>query len=183
MNEVLQRRLIGALVLLAAAFLLASLLPDPSTPPAAMRRDTVSTPEPLQVVTYDLQTGAPVGLKLDPKLKTQTPAIKAPATPEKQDPELPAEHPAPTVVEPKPAASGAAGWTVQIGSFGDPDNAEGARKSLRQAGLNAVVQEVRVGRALWYRVRLGPFSDEARAKSALDKAVRQGFHGAKLINE
>ena len=138
---------------------------------------------------YDLQTGAPIGLKLEPGLKLdpqlrQEPDTVAPTPPPSAKPaEVPAGASAPPVEElpaaPPPAES--SGWFVQVGSFSDPVNAHGARERLKGAAITASVQEVRVGRALWYRVRAGPFPDEVAASRALRKVQALDYRGARVM--
>lgn len=57
---------------------------------------------------------------------------------------------------------------VQVGAFGDRDNARRAESDLERSGEEAVVLEGRDG--LW-RVRVGPFDDETGAAAARDRVV------------
>lgn len=160
MNEVLQRRLTGALVLFALAFVLASLLPDARK--TGRSGDT-------QVVTYDLGTG----LRLD---ESQLAAAE----------EIPEVVPAPpprTAVQLQEslALGSAETWFVQIGSFENEANARAVLVKLKQSRMPTSIQSVQVGKGLWYRVRVGPYPAEAHAQDALGAIRRQGYSGAKLV--
>lgn len=204
MKEVLLRRLTGAGVLLLLAFGLASLLPSPQPD---IDRLQPAEPGEQRVVTYELQGGRPVGLRLDAE-------IDAPAGPKVREPRLAERSPMPppqesdmgdvTVVgdAPKtettsaadpqpqtrsapdaPAPQTSGGWSVQVASFADPDNARKTWERLKAEKLAAHVQEVHVGNAKWFRVRVGPFAKEAQAKEAIERLKRLDFRGARLVEE
>lgn len=159
MTEVLQRRLVGALVLIALALVLASLLPDVHAP---ARHDGA------RVVTYDLGTG----LRLDegsPAPPRETPAPSA------------AQARSPIQLQESLALSSDTSWYAQVGSFENQANAHAAQARLRQYGLPATIQAVRVGEVQWYRVRVGPYPAEKQAQNALGMIRRKGYDGAKLV--
>jgi len=55
---------------------------------------------------------------------------------------------------------------VQVGAFGDPDNARGAEAELERNGVEAVVLE---GLDELWRVRVGPFDEEKLAERARNR--------------
>lgn len=64
-------------------------------------------------------------------------------------------------------------WVLQLGSFGDADNARGLRDKIRERGYGAHLQEVTRGDSNMVRVFSGPFADKSeaeKAKEVLDKA-------------
>lgn len=64
-------------------------------------------------------------------------------------------------------------WVVQLGSFGNADNARRLRDNARDMGFGAHLQQVERGDTTLTRVFSGPFaskSDAEAAKSALDQA-------------
>ena len=64
-------------------------------------------------------------------------------------------------------------WVVQLGSFGDADNARRLRDNAREKGYSSHLQEFSSGDTRLTRVFSGPFankSDAEAAKTALDKA-------------
>lgn len=156
MDEVLKRRLIGALVLLTAAFIAASVLPDPNR---------AGPPGEGAVVTYDLRTGQPV-------------ATTPPATPPAAE-APPPQRPALKVDE--TLGEDPSQWYVQIGSFESQANARNALQKLYGLGLPTTIQSVSVGKNLWYRVRVGPYPDEAAATKALATVRKQGYPLSKLV--
>lgn len=169
MDDVLRRRLVGAAVLLGFAFVVASLLPEPAPPGAPPARP---------VVTYDLRTGAPV-------------RSAAPATPEELPPDAAPPDTAPPAAEPEAPrptlkvdeslepATGA--WYLQIGSFESQTNARNVLQKLYGAGLPTKIESQSVGKKLWYRVRVGPYADEAAAQKALATVRKQGYPLAKVV--
>jgi rare lipoprotein A len=78
---------------------------------------------------------------------------------------------APTPAAPKIMAEKTAPWFVQIASFGDKNRAEAlARKEAGRA--------VSAGNV--WRVLIGPFADEAKARSTLGAAVAKGYRDARI---
>lgn len=64
-------------------------------------------------------------------------------------------------------------WVVQLGSFGNGDNARRLRDKVREKGYGSHLQEVVRGDATLTRVFSGPFADKAKAEAAkrsLDEA-------------
>lgn len=63
---------------------------------------------------------------------------------------------------PKPAAAGT-GFAVQLGAFGNVDEANKLRDRARAAGFSAFVEQVRTDKGTLNRVRLGPVVNRADA--------------------
>lgn len=170
MDDVLRRRLIGATVLLSAAFLLASLLPDPA------RRGPAGAS---QVVTYDLRTGQPLGVREDaaqPAAPVTAPEAAADAAPV-----TPASGPRPMLKVDESLGTAPGAWYLQIGSFENQVNARNVLQKLYGVGLPTTIQSLAVGKKLWYRVRVGPFANEAAAQEALAKVRQQGYPLARIV--
>lgn len=121
----------------------------------------------------------------------ETPAEPAVATPPKADAEKLAEAPSSPVAPeptPKPAPAPAApaekeiidysgslagAWVVQMGSFGNADNARRLRDKVRERGYGSHLQDVVRGDTRLTRVFSGPFATKADAEAAkreLDQA-------------
>lgn len=115
----------------------------------------------------------------------QTP-VSEPATPA-SEPSMPdqsgAGNTAPAAEEPSRAAETASAsetefsgslkgaWLVQLGSFGNPDNAIRLRDNVRAKGYDSHIQKVVRGDTALTRVFSGPFAEKAeaeRAKKRLD---------------
>ncbi len=75
---------------------------------------------------------------------------------------------------------GAGRLLIQAGSFRSEDNAERARSVL--GGIAPVeVAPIEVAGATMFRVRVGPFTDETAASSALARVTEAGYTGAKIV--
>jgi rare lipoprotein A len=78
---------------------------------------------------------------------------------------------------PKPARQSSDCFWVQVGAFGDADNARRAESALEQSGEEAVVLE---GLDELWRVRVGPFDKEKQAEKARNR-VTEAWPGAHVI--
>ncbi|WP_291239413.1 SPOR domain-containing protein [Gemmobacter sp.] len=79
---------------------------------------------------------------------------------------------------PQVRAVRAGGLYVQVGTFGVPANAEGARARLRAAGLPTGTAQVNKGGKALQMVMAGPFGDAGSAQAALNAARAAGFGDA-----
>lgn len=75
-------------------------------------------------------------------------------------------------------AAGKGGLYVQIGTFGQPANADAAKARLRAAGLPIGTAKITRGGQAMQIVLTGPFADAGSAQSALNAARRAGFADA-----
>ena len=75
----------------------------------------------------------------------------------------------------------APGYYVQVGAFGNPDNAEKMRNKVARFG-SAVIVPVTVQSKTLYRVRLGPESAK-KALEIMDKVTAEGIADARLVEE
>lgn len=101
------------------------------------------------------------------------PVVRSLAEPQ---PELPAEPPTesqPTSIDPGDAPKGPespatapSGWSIQVASFQDRDQAEARVKELVEQGHKAYRVEALVSGQAWHRVRIGAFTDKAAAEAA-----------------
>lgn len=131
-------------------------------PPAEdVIEETVSTPAPSQP-----ETVSPVAETIADPQRPVT-AKKTPvAAP-------PVEKLEPQTVESTslPAAVPAGTYSVQVGSFSSRVDADRLKKDLLTKGYAVFVAEADLGaKGVWYRVRLGPYSDAEMAKKALQIA-------------
>ena len=173
MDEALLRRLLGAAALLALAFLVASLLPEPQT---ANRGNGT--------VIYDLRTGVELSasarapVENPPELKTEDTLVQRPAEPEPTAAPPAERRPALKVDE---TLGQPGGWFIQVGSYSNQANARGALQKLFGMGMTTVLQPVKVGQNTWYRVRVGPYPAEGAALAALGRIKQSGYTDAKLV--
>ena len=69
-------------------------------------------------------------------------------------------------------------WVVQIGSFGDRQNAEKEVSSLKAKGFPAFVRRfVTAEDKVLYRVRIGPEKDRSRAEKLSERLSKAGIKG------
>ena len=89
------------------------------------------------------------------------------------------DAPAPSI---PPAASPAEGEPVvlQTGSFRRFAQADEMKARLALLGLDPQVHEVEIQGETWYRVYLGPFSDEDRVRQALERLRTENIEALRL---
>lgn len=84
--------------------------------------------------------------------------------------------PSATAHRPSPAAgqaqAPAGGWSIQAASFSDAKAARMLAGRLREAGFEVSIAQHEVRGTTYYRVRVGPYPDEARARSAAPGVAR-----------
>jgi len=114
-----------------------------------------SKPEPLKPAATKPAETKPVATKpAETKpVATTKPAETKPVAAKPAEPAKPA---------PKPAAAGT-GFAVQLGAFGNVDEANKLRDRARAAGFSAFVEQVRTDKGTLNRVRLGPVVNRADA--------------------
>ncbi|MBF0126430.1 MAG: SPOR domain-containing protein [Magnetococcales bacterium] len=108
-----------------------------------------------------------------PKNKPPLPTINPAALSGNKPPPKPEEEEKPE--KPLPAEGG---YTVQLGAFSSEEKASALVAKLSAIKfegkpLPVTQQTIKVGKQVMYRVRLGPFASQARAKQAAGLASRQ----------
>jgi len=93
----------------------------------------------------------------------------------RRDPSLP---PVQLIAQSAPGASGTRNWTVQAGSFSQPQYANQLGDRLRSQGFPAAVRQARVDGRTLFRVQVGPQQDRAASEQVL-RRIRQemGING------
>ncbi|MBK5941468.1 SPOR domain-containing protein [Halochromatium roseum] len=64
---------------------------------------------------------------------------------------------------PKPVPPGTSAWVIQVASLGSPEAAQALQDELRNKGYPAFVEQANVSGRRYYRVRIGPEIERARA--------------------
>ncbi|QWF15696.1 SPOR domain-containing protein [Lysobacter capsici] len=148
---------------------------DPAlSTPAAASKPAVSAPQPLAETKPAKPTPLPpTPVKPEPaKPVAAKPAeVKPtkPAEPIKPETKPVAAKPAetkpaaPKPVEPAKPAAAATGFAVQLGAFGNAEEANKLRDRARAAGFSAFVEQVRTDKGTLNRVRIGPVVNRADA--------------------
>ena len=110
------------------------------------------------------------------------------------DPALPGWRATTRVAElPPPQATGsiprsaktkaqADGLVIQAGTFKNKENADRARTAL-SAIAPVDVTPIMVSGDVYFRVRVGPFSNLSGAEAALAKVTKAGYRGAKMVSK
>lgn len=147
-------------------------------PPPSYQQNQASSQEPATQDFKIVENDEPAAQSASSNSGSAEPEVTKPAAPEPSKPEPMAskEPEAPvrtkqTEAEFTRSLKGA--WVVQLGSFGNSDNARGLRDEVREKGYNSHLQEVVRGDNTLTRVFSGPFSEKSKAeaaKRALDKA-------------
>lgn len=166
MDDVTQRRLIGAATLFVFAFAVAALLPDHERDRALPANDEDSAP---QVVVYDLRD-RPSDATL-PAKKSDAPAMPVPFKP--ATPVL--------TLEPPKRTGASLGWFVQLGSYATSASAKSALARAHGAGYSGAVQMIEKDKKKLYRARLGPFGTQREAYDAQQEVAGLGFGDARMI--
>ncbi|WP_414728544.1 SPOR domain-containing protein [Zhongshania aliphaticivorans] len=200
----MRQRLIGALVLLCGGVILWSLL---FTGPAASKLDRHSQipaapqfeplleaeperPEGITPADTELVPPQPVP-RIDDEVssapvqsKSRPPAVATAPKPST----APAAKPAvqqPSSEAPKKSGLDKHGlplaWVVQVGVFGNADNAAALKKSLQGAGYKAFTDQIERGGKRLHRVLVGPVLSEDKAV-AQQGAINTRFNVKSIVN-
>lgn len=73
-------------------------------------------------------------------------------------------------------------WVVQLGSFGNPDNARRLRDQVREKGYGSHLQELTRGDTVLTRVFSGPFASKTEAEAA-KRVLDDAFNLNSLVTE
>ena len=162
-----KQRIIGAIVLVALAVIfIPILLPghrdfgftesDSHIPPKPAELENlkvlelekpVPAPAPRQVIRTPIDEKSPPA----PKTEPESPAVAQPTETAEPKPSAPATQETKT-----DTATPAKAWVVQVGSFGNRDNAMRLRDQLRTKGYKTFVEQISTADKTFYRVRVGP---------------------------
>jgi len=149
---------------------------DASTAPSATVAATPAAPSASTPVAAPSQTAAnPVRSE---SLPASTPTAATPPAPKpeaakqqpKPEPAKPQPKPEATASKPEAPATPAApaassvGFAVQLGAFGQANDANALRDKVRAAGFSAFVEQVRTEKGTLHRVRVGPVANRADAE-------------------
>ena len=101
--------------------------------------------------------------------------VKTSPAPEPVAEEAPAEQD-----EPAATSSSTGMWAVQLGSFGNQENAERLAADLRKQGRAAFLSQVMTSDGQRHRVRIGPQKDRAAAE-AVAASLKKAGHDGKVL--
>ncbi|HDS0949686.1 TPA: SPOR domain-containing protein [Stenotrophomonas maltophilia] len=138
-----------------------------ATPAAPSASTPVAAPSPAAsnpVHSESLPASTPTAAA-PPAAKPEPPKPQPKPEPAKPQPkpEATASKPEAPATPAAPAASGV-GFAVQLGAFGQANDANALRDKVRAAGFSAFVEQVRTDKGTLHRVRVGPVANRADAE-------------------
>jgi DedD protein len=142
-------------------------VPAGATPPAV-----VTDPAPQPVIVEE-KPASPQPVIVEEK----------PASPPPEAAEIPRQETAAESKKPAPApsrivtASPTGMWAVQLGSFGNQDNAEKLAADLRKQGFAAFLSQLSADAGQLHRVRIGPQKDRESAEAMAERLKKAGHTG------
>lgn len=144
----------------------------PATPAAVA---SASTPSALPAAT---QSKAEPLAATNASTAAQNQAKTAAAEPKPVPAAAKPAEPVATKPEPPRAGASEVGFAVQLGAFGNAEEAAKLRDRAREAGFSAFVEQVRTDKGTLNRVRIGPVADRADAERLRAQAAAQlGVNG------
>jgi cell division septation protein DedD len=171
-DTVLKQRLIGAIVLVALAVIFLPMLvkgPAPGSGVADVPITAPPAPGEAQLETRELPLVAPGDVPSGGALGLGGDAGAAPATVQDTPP---AAEPAAASATPLPAATAAGNYAVNFGAYASQNDADVVVAGLKKAQLPGFSEKAMInGRPAW-RVRIGPYADQAQAESVRLQAVK-----------
>ncbi len=194
MDRALKERIIGAAVLVLVVVLVVPVFLDGPPEEGAVVSERVPLPGQADqetrtvVLDRDRSTPVPANDSNQPAETTPRPQpapVRAATQPE-PEPESTQTRTAPAPVAEEPAAQTAADasstgmWAVQLGSFGNADNADRLAADLRSEGHAAFLSQVSTSAGQRHRVRIGPQKDRAAAEAVAAK-LREAGHDVKVL--
>ena len=192
MDRALKERIIGAAVLVVFVVLVVPVFLDGPPQSDEIVSERVPLPgqaaegetrtvvlerdrdEPVPVPVTDPQAG--VQQKAEPESRPepepQTTSVVTPAPDPEPEPVKPtAQQAAPT------DASSTGMWAVQLGSFGNQQNAERLAADLRKQGFAAFLSQLSTDSGQLHRVRIGPQKDRESAEAMVARLAKAGHKG------
>ncbi|MDH3756826.1 MAG: SPOR domain-containing protein [Gammaproteobacteria bacterium] len=192
MDRALKERIIGAAVLVVFVVLVVPVFLD--GPPDNGEIVSERVPLPGQAAEGETRTvvlerdrDEPVpAAAVEPETRrpqpAQTGAAEQPESKPEPDPAPETEpQPAPAKPATQPAATAAESptgmWAVQLGSFGNEQNAERLAADLRKQGFAAFLSQLSKDSGQLHRVRIGPQKDRESAEAMAERLAKAGHKG------
>ena len=178
MDDLVKRRLVGAVVLaLLAAVLLPWMFGDPKDPRSSIQASFSGTPlpgsTPRPAATPTARAVARITPEPRPREAVARPKPAARAIPD------PTATPRPTAT-PTPAPP-ASGWVLQLASYKRKPAAESFRQRLSKDGYQAYTQTVTIKGTEYYRVRMGLSMSRREAEQLQRKLEKRYRLQAQLL--
>jgi DedD protein len=186
----LKERIIGAAVLVVFVVLVVPVFLDGPPQSGEIVSERVPLPgqaaeDETRTVVLDRDRDEPVPVPApvtQPETDRQQPAPPKPE-PETEARDEPEPEPEPAPAKPaaqQPTAAGNSStgmWAVQLGSFGNQQNAERLAADLRKQGFAAFLSQLSTGSGELHRVRIGPQKDRESAEAMAQRLAKAGHKG------
>jgi len=186
MDRALKERIIGAVVLVVFMVLVVPVFLDGPSNDGEIVSERVPLPGQAGqeetrtiVLDRDRKQPVPVAAAAQPVRDDAAPAATASTQkPVREEPKSQAPAPVPQPPAAAPAATSSTGmWAVQLGSFGNQENAERLAADLRKQGYAAFLSELTTTSGQLHRVRIGPQKDRESAEAMAAKLKKAGLDG------
>jgi DedD protein len=194
MDRALKERIIGAAVLVVFVVLVVPVFLDGPPQSGEIVSERVPLPgqaaegetrtvvlerdrdEPVPVAASVTAPQAEEPQKAEPEAKPE-PEPKAAAV-ARSEPEPEPEPAKPAAQSPAPESASSTGmWAVQLGSFGNQQNAERLAADLRKQGFAAFLSQLSTDSGELHRVRIGPQKDRESAEAMAARLAKAGHKG------
>jgi DedD protein len=196
MERALKERIIGAAVLVVVVVLVVPVFLDGPPDSGEIVSERVPLPgqadQQVKTQILELDRTVPVPANGGQAQPSQVAVVQeatspAPAAAQTEAKPVPKPIPEPVVekpVEKKPepaATSSSTGmWAVQLGSFGNQENAERLAADLRKQGFAAFLSQLSTDSGQLHRVRVGPQKDRQSAEAMAERLEKAGHKGKVL---
>ena len=195
MDRALKERIIGAAVLVLFVVLVVPVFLDGPPDDSEIVSERVPLPgqadQESRTVVLERDRKDPVPAGATPPAVVTDPAPQPviveekPASPPPEAAEIPKQEatavsktPAPAPAPSRIATASATGmWAVQLGSFGNQDNAEKLAADLRKQGFAAFLSQLSTDAGQLHRVRIGPQKDRESAEAMAERLKKAGHTG------
>ena len=185
MDRALKERIIGAAVLVVFVVLVVPVFLDGPPEGGEIVSERVPLPgqdaqDETRTVVLERDRKEPVPAAAEqpgPERRQQTaqPTQAVAAAEKSPEPKKPTPDPVPQA---QPADSSPTGmWAVQLGSFGDQENAERLAADLRKQDFAAFLSQLSTDSGQLHRVRIGPQKDRESAEAMAAKLQKAGYKG------
>ena len=188
MDRALKERIIGAAVLVLVVILVVPVFLDGSPGDGEIVSERVPLPgqseQETKTVVLDRDRTDPVPSGSSSEVPPSKPQAKQNVVEQVAQTEPPASRSEPNPVPTQPApenavatASSTGMWAVQLGSFGDQENAERLAADLRKRGFAAFLSQLSTSSGQLHRVRIGPQKDRESAEAMAERLNKTGHKG------
>lgn len=196
MDRALKERIIGAAVLVVIVVLVVPVFLDGPPESGEIVSERVPLPgqavegetrtvvlerdrdEPVPTASVEPETRQPEPVQSSATVQPESKPDPDPVPQPEPKPEPKPEPAKPATQQATPAAESTTGmWAVQLGSFGNEENAERLAADLRKQGFAAFLSQLSTGSGQLHRVRIGPQKDRESAEAMAERLAEAGHKG------